>query len=234
MALNINIDLKKIPPYARVIISLIPVVIFAVLFITLVYQPKSKEIRSLQGAVAKLDKEISSGEVKIRKLDELIAENKLLKARLEALKEKLPAEQEVSELLKQVSDLGLQSGLEILLWKPGAKRASPSGLYAEIPVQIEVITGYHNLGDFYSQISRLARIVNISGLKITVKSQGKDDSKGLNAASFTAVTFVATTSEEEAKTTGEETKGAVQKAKVVAKDAVSAAKSLKSSAVEPK
>ena len=195
----INIDLKKIPPYTRVIISLVPVVIFIALFISLVYQPKSKEILSLQGAVAALDKEISSGEVKIRKLDQLIAENALLKAKLAALQEYLPAEQEVTELLKQVSDLGLQSGLEILLWKPGARRAAPSGLYAEIPVQIEVITGYHNLGDFYSQISRLARIVNITGLKITVKARGSDDSKGLNSAAFTAVTFVASSSGEETK-----------------------------------
>jgi len=202
MAININI--KKIPPYARVIVSLIPVIIFIVLFITLVYQPKSKEIVSLQGEVAALNKEISSGEVKIRKLDELIAENILLKAKLEALKEKLPAEQEVTELLKQISDLGLQSGLEILLWKPGPRRAVPSGLYAEIPVQIEVVTGYHNLGDFYSQISRLARIVNISGVKITVKGKGSDDSKGLNSAAFTAVTFVASTSDEQTKK--EETK----------------------------
>ncbi|MBI5675249.1 MAG: type 4a pilus biogenesis protein PilO [Nitrospirae bacterium] len=195
----INIDLKKIPPYIRVIISLIPVVIFIALFVTLVYQPKSKEILSLQGAVAALDKEISSGEVKIRKLDQLIAENALLKAKLAALQEHLPAEQEVTELLKQVSDLGLKSGLEILLWKPGARRAAPSGLYAEIPVEVEVITGYHDLGDFYSHISRLARIVNISGLKISVRGRGESDSKGLNSATFTAVTFVASNSGEETK-----------------------------------
>jgi type IV pilus assembly protein PilO len=195
----INIDLKKIPPYAKVIISLIPVVVFIALFVTLIYKPKSKEIVSLQAVVATLDKEISSGEVKIRKLDQLIAENALLKAKLAALQEHLPAEQEVTELLKQVSDLGLQSGLEILLWKPEAKRAAPSGLYAEIPVQIEVVTGYHNLGDFYSHISRLARIVNISGLKITAKVRSGDDSKGLNAATFTAVTFVASSSGEETK-----------------------------------
>lgn len=202
MAMAINIDfLKKIPPYARVIIALIPVVIFAVLFVIFIYQPKNKEILSLQGAVAKLDKEISSGEVKIRKLDQLIAENTLLKAKLEALKEKLPAEKEVTELLKQISDLGLKSGLEILLWKPGARRSVSSGLYAEIPVQVEVVTGYHNLGDFYSQISRLARIVNITGLKISAKSKGKsEESKGLNTATFTAVAFVATTSEEQAAT----------------------------------
>jgi type IV pilus assembly protein PilO len=210
----INLDLKKIPPYARVIISLIPVIIFVVLFITLVYKPKSKEILSLQGAVAKLDKEISSGEVKIRKLDQLVAENALLKAKLEALKEKLPAEKEVTELLKQISDLGLQSGLEILLWKPGARRAAPSGLYAEIPVQIEVTTGYHNLGDFYSHISRLARIVNISGLKISAKGKGRDDSKGLNTATFTAVTFVASTSDEETKSSGEKTKSSGKETKV--------------------
>jgi type IV pilus assembly protein PilO len=235
MALAINIDIKKIPPYVRVIVSFVPVVAFIVGFIIFVYQPKNKEILSLQGEVASLDKEISSGEVKIRKLDELVAENALLKAKLAALQEKLPAEKEVTELLKQVSDLGLQSGLEILLWKPGARRTASSGLYAEIPVQIEVVTGYHNLGDFYSQISRLKRIVNITGLKMSAKSKGKsEESKGLNTATFTAVTFVAAPSEEEAQRPEGKGKGAAQKGKDIAKDAKKSAASLKSSAKEPK
>jgi type IV pilus assembly protein PilO len=183
-------DLKKIPPYVRVTLSVLPGIIVIVILIFAVYIPKSKEIDTLNKSIAKLENDIASGEVKIRRLEELKAENALLKAKLAELKQTLPEEKEVSVLLKQISDLSIKSGLEVLFWKPGARRVAPSGLYAEIPVQVEVVTGYHNLGIFYSHISGLTRIVNITGINIKgSKGRGKVAEKYLIGAKFNAVTF---------------------------------------------
>lgn len=192
-----KIDLNKLPPIVRTLIPVVVGIILIVIFFMIIYKPKNKEINTLKAAVARIDNEIASGEVKVRKLETLKAENALLKAKLLELQEQLPEEKEVSVLLKQISDLGLASGLEMLLWKPGARRISPDGLYAEIPVQVEVLTGYHSLGDFFSQISQLKRIVNISGIQIKVKAAGKGEASELTNSQFTAVTFGALTAEEE-------------------------------------
>ncbi|MBI5025577.1 MAG: type 4a pilus biogenesis protein PilO [Nitrospirae bacterium] len=162
----LNLDIKGAPPAVKIILAFLPAVILTVAFYFVVYSPKSKEITTLNAAITKLDKEILDSEVKVRRLDALKAENERLKARLKELQEQLPEEKEVSGLLKQVSDLGLESGLEILLWKPGAKKADPSGLYMEIPVSVELVGDYHNLGVFFSHVSRLKRIVNISNIKL--------------------------------------------------------------------
>jgi type IV pilus assembly protein PilO len=188
--------MDRLPPFVRVLIPFIIVMIFIILFAVFIYSPRHKEIKSLSTTVSKLDSEIASSEVKVRKLDILKAENARLKVKLAELQEQLPEEKEVSALLKQISDLGLASGLEILLWKPEARRISPDGLYAEIPVKINVMTDYHNLGTFFSHISKLKRIVNVTGIDIRIpRTRGKVE-RERTSAKLVAATFAALTPEE--------------------------------------
>jgi type IV pilus assembly protein PilO len=201
MAINVN-KIKNLPFYYQVIIALLPSVLLIVLFIFLVYSPKNKEITELKARIMKLDNEIMSSEAKIKRLDALIAENTLLKEKLSRLKEQLPEEKEVSVLLKQISELGLRSGLEILLWKPAARKTNPEGLYIEIPVKVEVLAGYHRLGVFFSHISRLPRLVNISDIELRIKEQRGRESEGIISANFMARTFASVDSKDVVATTG--------------------------------
>ncbi len=199
MAIDLNINfnkLKTLPPRVQLIIAVVPSVILIVLFFFFIFSPKSKEIRGLNQKISQIDKQIAVHEEQVRKLDDLIVENTLLKKRLAKLQEQLPEEKEVSVLLKQISDLSLTSGLQILLWKPEARKTDPSGLYIEIPVKVEVLAEYHRLGDFLSQISRLPRLVNISDMSLKVKTVKGQEGSGLVGADFTARTFASVAPEE--------------------------------------
>ncbi len=188
MAFNIN-KLKTLPLNIQIAIAVVPSVLLIALFIFLVFMPKNKEMDALKDRLVKLDNEIVKSETKVKRLDALIVENKLLKEKLDNLKEQLPEEKEVSVLLKQISELGLRSGLDILLWKPESRRADPQGLYIEIPVRVNVVTGYHQLGDFLSHISRLPRLVNITDMNLKI---GSGDDAGVINTNFTARTFAST------------------------------------------
>jgi type IV pilus assembly protein PilO len=190
----INLSIKNIPPYLKIIFSVVPSLILVVLFVFLIYSPKNNEIKSLNSSIVKLDNEIASSEVKVRKLNELKAENARLKARLVELQEQLPEEEEVSNLLKQITDMGLKSGLEILLWRPEVRKPDTGGVYMEIPVKVTVTGGYHDLGVFFSHISHIKRIVNISDIKM-VDHPTKQGIQ-LVKADFTASTFSAMTEAE--------------------------------------
>lgn len=187
-AININLNsIKNIPFHFQVIISVLPPVILIALFVFLIYMPKNEDINALTVKLNDLNAEIAASEEKVKRLDALIAENKILKEKLATLRQQLPLEKEVSVLLKQISELGLKSGLNIILWKPQPRKTDPEGLYVEIPVKVEVMTGYHQLGAFFSHISRLQRLVNISDIKLSVKK----DSGGTTRiyATFMARTF---------------------------------------------
>ncbi|MBI5408936.1 MAG: type 4a pilus biogenesis protein PilO [Nitrospirae bacterium] len=198
MTVNIINKIKNLSPGLQLLVALLPSLLFIVLFIFLVLLPKYKTINELGTKITKLNQEIADSEAKVKKLDMLIAENKMLKAKLAKLQEQLPEEKEVSVLLKQISELGLQSGLEILLWKPEAKKANPENLYVEIPVKVQVQTGYHNLGIFFSHVSRLPRLVNISDIDLRVKEKKGKESGGLIFADFTAHTFASVSPEDAA------------------------------------
>jgi type IV pilus assembly protein PilO len=184
------IDLKtgNMPKYLKIIFIVVPSIIFIILAVTLIFSPKNKQIKKLSASIAKLDNEIKTAEVQVRRLDELRAENARLQAQLEELKEKLPEEKEVSVLLKQISDLGQKSGLIVLLWKPQPRKPDPKEIYIEIPVSMQIVGGYHDLGVFFSHISRIKRIVNISNIKIELATKA---GANLIKGAFIASTFSA-------------------------------------------
>jgi type IV pilus assembly protein PilO len=166
MALKLNLDMKNMPEGVKAGIlgaCIVAVCIFAGLFLLL---PKQKEIKRLNGEITNQDNEIAKDLAKVAKLSVLKVENEKLKKRLEELKLQLPEEKEISSLLKQVSDLGIKSGLKIISWKPEQKKDHPSGIVYEIPVSVELSGSYHNLGVFFSSLTKLNRIVNISDIKI--------------------------------------------------------------------
>jgi type IV pilus assembly protein PilO len=187
MALKMNI--KNIPFYAKVIISLLPAVVLSVAVAVLVILPKQKQINELNATIDAQNNEIASSQAKAAKLDILKQENQRLVDRINELKQQLPEEKEISSLLKQVSDLGIAAGLEIKSWKPGQKTTHPSGIVYQIPVSVEVVGTYHNFGYFLSSLTRLNRIVNISDMKLTAAKQDKGGD--LLNISFKASTFSA-------------------------------------------
>ena len=151
MALKVNINLKTLPAYVKVILSLAPAVLIVIGVVFLLILPKHKEINALEIKIAAQENEIAKNQAKAAKLPQLKLENEKLRKRLEDLKQQLPEEKEITSLLKQVSDLCIRSGLKVSLWKPEAKKTHPSGIVYEIPVKVELGGSYHSLGCFLQQ-----------------------------------------------------------------------------------
>ncbi len=170
------------------------------IFIYFIYIPKNNEMTALNGEMEKLDADIRFNEAKAARIEELKRENIKLQKQLADLKDQLPPEAEVAPLLKQVSDLGIQTGLRFKLWKPTDKKPNSSGLYIEIPVNVEVAGGYHAVATFFDRIGHLPRIVNIANLKMSsAKSEG---GRMMIQTTFDAVAFAAVSPGSEGEKTG--------------------------------
>ncbi|MGB9715510.1 MAG: type 4a pilus biogenesis protein PilO [Thermodesulfovibrionales bacterium] len=182
-----KIDLKALPKYIKTIITFVPALVIIIVVTFVILLPKNKEIKALENKILLQENEIAKSRTKAEKLPELKAENERLRRRLEELELQLPEEKEVSGLLKQVSDLGIRSGLYITLWKPEQKKIHPSSIVYEIPVKVELTGSYHSLGYFFSSLTKLNRIVNISDIKLSDPKPEKDVAS--LKVSFTATTF---------------------------------------------
>ncbi|MFQ5950122.1 MAG: type 4a pilus biogenesis protein PilO [Nitrospiria bacterium] len=186
--MEINLETLRNLTNTQKFVSLALIVVILVgAFVMLVSIPKNSEIDRLEGEIARLNNEINIHLIKVRKLVLLKKENMALKLQLTALKEQLPPEAEVEVLLKQISDLGGRTGLDFKLWRPAAKKKNPSGLYVEIPVNIEVAGGYHSLAVFFDKISKLSRIVNVSNIRMTSPKAERDNI--VIQTSFSATAF---------------------------------------------
>lgn len=184
-----KIDMKTLPSFVKGIIAVLPSIILIAIAVFVFILPKQKEIKKVEADIDKQNNEIAVSEAKAAKLEVLKLENERLVVRLNELKEQLPEEKEISSLLKQVSDLGIGSGLEIKSWRPAPKVAHPSGIVEEIPVAVDVTGTYHNLGNFLSSLTRLNRIVNVTEMRLGSPKQEKGEN--VLVVSFKASTFSA-------------------------------------------
>lgn len=78
----------------------------------------------------------------------------------------LPSKNEVADLLVDITQTGLASGLGFELFKP--EREKPKDFYAELPISLSVDGDYHSLGEFAGGVAALPRIVTVHDIKISV------------------------------------------------------------------
>ncbi|WP_297325186.1 type 4a pilus biogenesis protein PilO [Nitrosomonas sp.] len=91
---------------------------------------------------------------------------------LTALLRQLPDKSEMEALLVDVNQAGLGRGLQFELFKPAANETI-NAFYAELPISIRVIGGYHDIGAFVSDVAQLPRIVTLNNIGITPGTDGK-------------------------------------------------------------
>ncbi|MDH4583750.1 type 4a pilus biogenesis protein PilO [Pseudomonas sp. BN415] len=92
-----------------------------------------------------------------------------------ALLRQLPSDTEVPGLLEDITRTGLGSGLEFEEIKLLPEAAQQ--FYIELPIQISVVGGYHDLATFVSGVASLPRIVTLHDFDI--KPVGQDSSSKL-------------------------------------------------------
>lgn len=91
---------------------------------------------------------------------------------LSTLLKQLPDKSEMEALLVDINQAGLGRGLQFELFKPAAMETIHE-FYAELPISIRVIGGYHDIGAFASDIARLPRIVTLNDISVMPGSDGR-------------------------------------------------------------
>ena len=186
MNMNINeldlADVARWPTAARAVVILF--LMGGVIFLGYWFHTKDQLVE-LDSAVDKEEGLKVIFETKARQAANLEAYEKQLEEMREsfgAMLRQLPNQTEVADLLVDVSQTGLASGLEFELFQPRAE--TPKEFYAELPISIRVIGGYHEFGEFVSGVAALPRIVTIHDVSIS-----RVGNTGLLGMNLTAKTY---------------------------------------------
>ncbi|MGH8617382.1 MAG: type 4a pilus biogenesis protein PilO [Burkholderiales bacterium] len=98
-----------------------------------------------------------------------------------ALLRQLPGKSEMDALLTDINQAGLGRGLQFELFKPAATETM-ADFYAELPINIRITGGYHDIGAFASDVAKLSRIVLLNDVALT---PGKDGGLNMDAVAKT-------------------------------------------------
>jgi type IV pilus assembly protein PilO len=132
-------------------------------------------LESIEQKEKTLKTEFLDKQAKAANLDAYKTQMEEMKRSFGAMLRQLPSKTEVAELLVDISQTGLQSGLEFELFKPENER--PADFYAELPIKIKVAGKYHEFGQFVSDIAALPRIVTLQNFSIGPMSHEKGDKR---------------------------------------------------------
>ncbi|ULT70338.1 type 4a pilus biogenesis protein PilO [Pseudomonas sp. BC42] len=126
--------------------------------------PHLRQLQQMRHEETRLKQQFASKARQVANLELYRAQLAALRSRFEQLLHQLPSDGEVPGLLEDISRLGLGSGLaleEIKLQPP-----VPRPFYVELPIQITVTGGYHDLATFVSGVAGLPRIVTLHDFQL--------------------------------------------------------------------
>lgn len=139
-----------------------------------------------QTQLTALNTDITKGVATASRLGEFQAEVTNLEHRLESLKNVLPEQKDVADILRRLQGLAVQSNLTLLRFTPAPQKQLP--LYAEVPYRITAQGSFHNLGLFFDRVSKFPRIINVGDIAVTASP--RQDPNFTIIADLTATTFV--------------------------------------------
>lgn len=138
-------------------------------------QHQLKELRKVESQEAKLKQEFEVKQAKAANLEAYKRQMKEMQESFGTMLRQLPSKTEVADLLVDITQTGLASGLEFDLFRPQGE--IPKEFYAELPITLSVNGGYHEFGEFVGGIAALPRIVTLHDISISTNKGEEADLK---------------------------------------------------------
>lgn len=177
--MNLNLDLKSLdfnniggwplPAKTALVAILCIVVLIAGYYADIQSQQEILEKKRAEEATLKTDFETKQS--KAASLDAYRAQMAEMEETFGTMLRQLPNKNEVADLLIDITQTGLASGLEFELFQP--KPEAPKEFFAELPIMLKVTGTYHQVGEFVSGVAGLPRIVTLQDISIKPKSGAK-------------------------------------------------------------
>jgi type IV pilus assembly protein PilO len=163
-----ELGLNKLSWYVQILLFVVLSAVGIYAFQYLYADTKEQELAAKQSELDQVRARVTKGNLIAQQLPMFQAEVIKLEQRLAGLKQVLPEQRDVGDMLRRIQTLAAQSSLNVKTYRPQA--VTNKELHAEWPMMIEFDGTYHDLGLFFDRVSKVPRIINISGIAIKGKS----------------------------------------------------------------
>ena len=143
---------------------------------------KRVELEGLEATEATLRTEYADEQGKAANLEPLKAQLAQMEQQLQQMLRQLPSKTEMPDLIVDISQTALATGISNELFEPGAEEVKE--FYAEKPIALRMVGSYHQFGAYVSGVASLPRVVIMTMHDIALKPRGENkDSVGIVANS---------------------------------------------------
>ena len=138
---------------------------------------KRTELESLQAQETELRAEFETKQGRAANLEPLKQQLAQMEQQLQQMLRQLPSKTEMPDLIVDISQTALATGIQNELFQPGPE--TPKEFYAEKPIALRMVGTYHQFGAFVSGVASLPRVVIMTMHDISL--QPKDAKTDPNA-----------------------------------------------------
>ncbi len=191
----------KLTKMQRILICVVVVGLLGGGYYYFIFAQKAKVLSAAKNELKSQEQRLNIYKIKARSLEKVEKQMEQVQQEFDLAMKALPDKKELPSLLIGISKAGGNAGLEFLLFQP--ETVVDKEFYKEIPLSMRVSGTYGQAADFFFQVARLNRIVNINDLSISIDPKNK----GNVSMTCSAVTYMFAEQAEGGKgKTGQKTK----------------------------
>lgn len=136
---------------------------------------KQQELETAVAKEASLKKDFERKAYQAANLEAYRQQMEEMESSFGALLSQLPSDTEVPGLLEDITNKGVGSGLAFKQIQLQSEKTHE--FYVELPISIQVVGTYHDMGAFVSGVASLPRIVTLKDFSIKPQGGRRDNSK---------------------------------------------------------
>ena len=133
---------------------------------------KGDELERLEGTESDLRAEFETKQGRAANLEPLKLQLAQMEQQLQQMLRQLPSRTEMPDLIVDISQTALATGIQNELFQPGPE--TPKEFYAEKPIALRMVGSYHQFGAFVSGVASLPRVVIMTMHDIQLRPRGGD------------------------------------------------------------
>ncbi len=143
---------------------------------------KRAALEGLERQEVELRGEFETKQGRAANLEPLKQQLAQMEQQLQQMLRQLPSKTEMPDLIVDISQTALATGISNELFQPGPEQ--PKEFYAEKPIALRMVGTYHQFGGFVSGVASLPRVVIMTMHDISLKprASGKDAKITVNSA----------------------------------------------------
>jgi len=134
---------------------------------------KREELQGLERQETELRQTFETKQGRAANLEPLKQQLVQMEQQLQQMLRQLPSKTEMPDLIVDISQTALATGISNELFQPGAE--VPKEFYAEKPIALRMVGTYHQFGAFVSGVASLPRVVIMTMHDISLKPKGKNN-----------------------------------------------------------